>query len=75
MTDAASLLLKDGRTEATFPEFAEDLREDLVGNKKVELGALVHSDDFDLPADRIIKFLKTLIKDFKIHIEDGSIDK
>ena len=70
-----ALLLKDGRKEANFPDFAKDLKENLMGQKSVGLAALVHSDDFDLPADRINKFLKTLIKDFKLHIEEGSVEK
>ena len=70
-----ALLLKDGRKEANFPDFAKDLKENLVGHKNIGLAALVHSDDFDLPADRINKFLKTLIKDFKMHIDEGIVEK
>ena len=69
------LLLKDGRKEANFINFAKDLKENLLGQKKIDLGVLINSDDFLLPADRINKFLKTLIKDFKHHIDEGSVDK
>ena len=60
-----SLLKKDGRTEVNFHDFSHELKEILMDQKKVSLTALVNSDDFVLPADRINKFLKTLIKDFK----------
>lgn len=69
------LLQKDGRKEANFINFAKDLKEDLMGQKNVDLGTLVNSDDFNLPADRINKFLKTLIKDFKVHIDEGTVEK
>lgn len=68
-----ALLFKDGRKEANFTDFVKDLKENLMDQKNVSLATLVNQGDFILPAHRINKFLKTLIKEFKLHIEDGVV--